>query len=213
MTDDVVALQRRIRVPAQLTTVGLWVMAALSLAKAAVTPVLSNPPVGVVVAVAVLSTLTLIGWLVTASAFITWLYLVRENLELRGETGLLWRKGWTIGGWFIPVANLVIPWRVVCEVYARSVPGAYRTWTAPRLVSGWWVALILAVFRFTTSETVCSADCSTRIVVVHFAAFWNVVNGIAGVVAAVLAVRIVSRVTAWHAEWQRPTDNVAPAPR
>jgi hypothetical protein len=196
MVDRTATLADRLRLPSQLTVGALWAMALLSLIKAASTPLLDRPSLAVPLFVS--SALIVLGYVFTATVFITWLYLARENLELRREAGFRWAKGWTIGGWFVPLANLVIPARVVSEVYARSIPGAYRNWTVPRLVLVWWIAFLLSLFRF----TVTTIDAATRTAVVHYASFWNAVNGLAGVVAAVLAVRIVARVTAWQAEWR-----------
>ena len=89
------------------------------------------------------------------------------------------------------MANLVIPCLVVGEVYGRSVPGAFRAGRTAGIIVGWWVAVILSVFHLTVTE----ADPTTHTTVVHLAAFWNAVNGIAGVVAALLAIRIVGRIT------------------
>src|SRR5262245_14862724 len=45
----------------------------------------------------------------TAVVFIVWLYRARRNLAIWGILGLGWGPGWAIGGWFIPLANLLIP--------------------------------------------------------------------------------------------------------
>jgi Domain of unknown function (DUF4328) len=112
----------------------------------------------------VLSVLLVAGGAFTAVAFITWLYQARENLDLRREIGMRWAKGWTIGGWFVPIADLVIPARVVAEVVARSRPGTVRSWTMPRLVTWWWIAFLLgqepasAGWRSSTYESPCGRN-------------------------------------------------------
>jgi hypothetical protein len=179
-----------LRTPASLAVVGLWVMAVLSALKALSTPFIVDPHGAAAALIGMLSLLIIAGWIYTAITFITWLYRARDNLDRRGDTGLRWRRGWTVGGWFIPLADLVIPAAVVAEVYARSRPGAYRTWTVPRLVVGWWVAFLLGIVRFTVTSS------GPDGVVVHGAQFWNAVNGVAGAVAAALAVRIVQHITA-----------------
>jgi hypothetical protein len=175
-------------------------MAFLGLVRAATAPV-SWTPQQAPVFLTVLSVLLVAGGVFTAVAFITWLYQARENLDLRRETGMRWAKGWTIGGWFVPIADLVIPARVVGEVVARSRPGAVRSWTMPRLVTWWWIAFLLGIVRFTYR----TVDVQTRTVVVHGDQFWNGVNGIASVAAAVLAVRLIRQVTAWQSEWAPAT--------
>ena len=48
--------------------------------------------------------------------FIAWLHRARVNLETLAPAALRWRPGWAVGGWLIPLANLVIPVLVVSEV-------------------------------------------------------------------------------------------------
>ena len=182
-----------LRTPATLVVAGLWTMSVLSVAR-----VLLAWQTGPLVTL--FSGVLTLGWLYTATTFMVWLYQARQALDRRGETGMRWATGWTIGGWFIPLANLVIPARVVAEVYARSAPGAVRGWQTPRLVVAWWFVFLLSVVHVTYQ----SIDTEARVIVVHGVVFWNVVNGIAGCVAAVLAVRLVRRVTDWQADWVAP---------
>lgn len=55
-----------------------------------------------------------------------------------------WSSGWTIGAWFIPVANAVIPKLVLAEIERialapRSDGHVEGTWTSrSTLASGWW---------------------------------------------------------------------------
>jgi hypothetical protein len=53
-------------------------------------------------------------------SFICWLRRARMNLIAVGAPPLRWGPGWTIGGWFVPLANLVIPLLVVHEIDAAS---------------------------------------------------------------------------------------------
>jgi hypothetical protein len=186
-----------LRTPARLAIAGLYAMAVLGVVRAATVP-LSWTPQQAPGFLTALTILLILGDSYTAVVFIVWLYKARENLDLSGETGMRWAKGWTVGGWFIPVANFVIPARVVGEVVARSRPGAIRSWTMPRVVIWWWIAFLLSFLRF-TYQTV---DVQTRTIVVHGDQFWNGVNGVASVIAAVLAVRLIREVTQWQSQWQ-----------
>lgn len=49
-------------------------------------------------------------------AFVVWLYRARTNLESPDAGELAWGRGWTIGGWFIPLGNVAIPQLVVSEI-------------------------------------------------------------------------------------------------
>jgi Domain of unknown function (DUF4328) len=48
-----------------------------------------------------------------------------------------WAPGWTIGGWFIPLAWFVIPCLVMCEIWRRSTPSGVKPGIAR--VVWWWV--------------------------------------------------------------------------
>ena len=198
----------RVAAPHGLTTIGWLVSAALAIAALAhaYTVVLSlrgpEEHAGTVVAEGTsfgfaTSTADGIGSTVLTSArvlvlalFIVWLYLARDNFDRRGG-GAEWSKGWTIGGWFVPIANLGIPNRVVADVHRRSAPD--RSEPTDRLVNAWWAALLVSFIGHT--ETTTYADGT---VVVHTPAFFGVVAGGAGILAAILGVLLVRRVSAWQ---------------
>jgi len=52
----------------------------------------------------------------SGTAFIVWLHRARTNLDGPADWELNWKRGWTIGGWFVPLANFVIPQLVVSEI-------------------------------------------------------------------------------------------------
>jgi Domain of unknown function (DUF4328)/Protein of unknown function (DUF2510) len=68
--------------------------------------------------------------------------------------------GWTIGGWFIPVANYIVPYAVVREIWVRTPefvgPGRRGAPSAP--VWLWWGAWVGANFVFIGSRASGSID-------------------------------------------------------
>ncbi|SIN25863.1 DUF4328 domain-containing protein [Micromonospora cremea] len=52
--------------------------------------------------------LWILGAMVAAAAFVTWLHQARRTAGRLGG-GLAWSPGWAVGGWFVPVVNLSIP--------------------------------------------------------------------------------------------------------
>jgi hypothetical protein len=98
-----------LRTPAWLAIVGLYSLGVLNVLKAAVTAA-SWPLTGALGGfAAVLSLLLILATAYTFVTFLIWLYQARENLDLRGETGMRWAKGW------------------------RSAAGSYpsQTWSSP----------------------------------------------------------------------------------
>jgi hypothetical protein len=52
---------------------------------------------------------------------ITWFYRARKNLDAFPGAGPTMSAGWAIGGWFVPLANLVIPGRVMANIARDSL--------------------------------------------------------------------------------------------
>ena len=72
------------------------------------------------------------------AATIVWLWRARRNLDAfpGREPGL--GAGWAIGGWFLPIANAVIPARVMTDVARLSCPGR----RVGAVAVFWWLALL-----------------------------------------------------------------------
>ena len=79
--------------------------------------------------------------LAAAVVFLVWLRRARINSgPLRRHR---YSPGWAIGGWFIPVANLWIPYQVVSDVWQASTPQR----PAPSgVLNAWWTTLLIGGF-------------------------------------------------------------------
>jgi hypothetical protein len=92
-----------------------------------------------------------IGYAATGVLFIIWFFQAYRAAASRGVTRQTWASGWTIGGWFIPFANFVIPKLVMNEVDRMSNPEAGdppiadRWRSLPRLEASdmWWALFVL----------------------------------------------------------------------
>jgi hypothetical protein len=80
--------------------------------------------------------LSVVVYLLAGISFIVWLHRASANLHDLGRP-MRWGRGWTIGAWFIPIANLFIAPRVVREIDRETVGdepviavGWVVTWTA-----------------------------------------------------------------------------------
>jgi hypothetical protein len=71
---------------------------------------------------------------------IVFLYRASTNTRLWSTTPERWSPGWAIGCWFIPLANFVIPFLVVRDIWRRSVPDRSLA-----LVWWWWVLFVAGV--------------------------------------------------------------------
>ncbi|WP_327001778.1 DUF4328 domain-containing protein [Dactylosporangium sp. NBC_01737] len=133
--------------------------------------------------------------MLTLVVFIVWLYLAHDNFRRRNNP-LEWRKPWVIAGWFIPVANLVIPGQVVKEVYTRSYPE--KAWSSVQLVNLWWTTLLVTFLSYTETTVHAATGTAASVTTVYTPAFLAVVTGGAGILAAILGIAIVRRISVWQ---------------
>jgi hypothetical protein len=85
--------------------------------------------------------------LVGGGCFVVWLYRARRNLDALPGTDPLWSTSWTIGSWFVPIANLVQPGLVVSDVAKETVPVSDER-DRRRIVTlarAWWIVSIVAI--------------------------------------------------------------------
>ena len=91
--------------------------------------------------------------LVTAIFFLAWIYRAYKNLKALGATDLKFSPGWAIGGFFIPILNIVRPFQIVAEIWKAS--GVKRTssvgtgWSdegTPAFIAAWWGSWLISGF-------------------------------------------------------------------
>lgn len=139
--------------------------------------------------------------------FITWLWRARLNSEELSYGQHYRARGWVVGSWFCPIVNLWFPYQVVRDVWRASDPatrgtdGELSRASSGPLVIVWWltwtVSSLAAYYSFkvyreepATAEDVLSIF--DRIAVA------DTVSAVFEIAAAVLAVMIIRRITAWQ---------------
>jgi hypothetical protein len=132
--------------------------------------------------------------------FIIWMFRAAKNNEALGRTGARFGPGWSIGSWFIPFANLVIPVLIMQDVWRGSNVGGRRgelNWRATSgsaLVAWWWVAWLASLVRFTYSGSgLHDSGSLDDIETSNTIALVGVVFLAIAAVLAILVVRAVSR--------------------
>ncbi len=91
-------------------------------------------------------------WVFTAVIVIIWSYQVRIASETLWRGARKWSRGWTVGGFFVPVANLVIPKLALNEsekiaLHYRRAGVAEPGWADRQPIAEgtiWWIGLIIA---------------------------------------------------------------------
>lgn len=153
--------------------------------------------------------LQLLVHVATAVAFLVWFRRVHKNLSSIGGRDLKYTSGWAIGGFFVPFLNLIRPLQVMREVWHGSDPAGIERDTAPSgplirdqlgtpsPVGWWWALFVISSFLANVSMRMLLSDDQT-IERLQAATFLDVVANVLWVSAAVLAILVVGRVTAWQ---------------
>jgi hypothetical protein len=140
--------------------------------------------------------ISLVLFVATAVGFAVWLWAAYSRL---GELGYDRRhgSGWAIGAWFLPVANLFMPRRIVNDLVDAEVSRHGETMSTVSLrrwTTAWWMTWLVAIgvgcvvnsmnSRAQTVDAALSASVGFMVRCVAFAA---------AAVLAIVAVRLVTR--------------------
>lgn len=136
-----------------------------------------------------------LGVVVLASfvLYLVWQYHVNRNFHALGFENMSFSPGWSVGWWFIPLANLIQVPRVVGELRRLAqATEAGRTWQVNQgtgLVIIWWLLYVLGTVadRIVVRRYLSSADIND-----YVTATWIGLGGsVCAIVASVLLIRIV----------------------
>lgn len=144
-----------------------------------------------------LGLLTLFG---AASVFLVWLYRARRNVDGLGLALIMPQRfsaDWAVIGWFVPLANLVVPRRVVRDiVYSGAVDLDGRRTLVTRLVLPWWLLWL--------ASNVTAAVSWVR-PITQDAAWWGTASSVTEIISGVLVAVLVIQVSVA----QREADDLA----
>ncbi|WP_328942952.1 DUF4328 domain-containing protein [Streptomyces sp. NBC_00250] len=134
-------------------------------------------------------------YVATGIVFIIWFHRLRKNAEVWAGDLQTRKPGYAIGGWFIPIGNFWIPRAVAVEIWraSRWEPYAADGKRELTLLNTWWTCWIVGTVvnwtsgqMFKTAETTGDYDAASR---------WSLAGFGLDIVAAVLAILVVRRLT------------------
>ncbi|MET9954588.1 DUF4328 domain-containing protein [Streptomyces sp. NPDC006339] len=131
----------------------------------------------------------------TGIVFIVWFHRLRQNAGVWAPDVPSRGPGWAIGGWFVPIANLWIPRGIAVEIWRASRPDPYEADGARELtlLNGWWTVWVtgtvvdrIATTLYGDADTVSAWTTAT---------WWSLTGFLLNIIAAVLAILVVRRLT------------------
>lgn len=142
--------------------------------------------------------LQLVALVLTAVAFLFWFRQAYRNLPSLGVRKLRFKPGWAVGAWFVPFVNLVRPKAIANDIWRASDPERepqgmrWIEWPVSPLLHWWWGLWLLAGFvQRVASRSSNRDDLSAQ----ESADLADAAGLGLGIVAAVLAILVVRRVT------------------
>ncbi len=74
-----------------------------------------------------------------------WLYLANANARALGADDMMGSPGWAVGWFFVPLANLVMPYMTVRDMWKASArPKDWQAAPAPAAIGLWWACWLAA---------------------------------------------------------------------
>ena len=110
-----------------------------------------------VLAAALVGTNVLLGlfFVLSAVPVAGWIYRAHANLRDAGVGELHYSPGWSVGSFFVPLVNLVVPFQAMRELYNRSHgEGPWQAASAVEDVTSWWSCQIAATVVSTVAALV-----------------------------------------------------------
>jgi hypothetical protein len=102
-----------------------------------------------------LALLYFVAYITTVVLFCVWLHRAAANLPALSnpKSAIKHSPGWAVGSFFVPFANLVIPFRAVRETWDKSDPAVpFENYvspaepSAPPIMSLWWAFWLISNF-------------------------------------------------------------------
>jgi hypothetical protein len=154
----------------------------------------------------------LIALVLTGVVFIVWFYRARRNAEGFNDDVQRRGPGWAIGAWFVPIFNLWAPYQIATDtLLASDLPLGSRAWQrhSYAVLQAWWGCWLLSVFG---DRIVALHDTSTPSAFESYVVL-EVVVCVLQVIAAMLAILVVGRITVSNDRMRDSLIRNAGAPR
>ena len=163
--------------------------------------------------------------LVAAGVFIAWFFRAYKNLRRLGVQNMRYGNGWAIGAWFIPIFGMIRPKQIANDIWRGSERGVevstqWRQVEVPSLVHIWWAlflgqAIVVYVGQRLTqaghNKLTSFGDLSSGLSQIKTGTSIDIVGELLAIAGVVVAIMVVSRVTARLDELTRETVAAGPA--
>lgn len=131
----------------------------------------------------------------TGIVFLRWVYVSNKKLRAYCPEFITFTPGWSVGWFFIPIANLWKPFQVVREIWVASHAGDASN---DKLVGIWWgLFMVSGVLARVTNRMAMNAD---HVAGYNQSTLWQMAGDAFGIVLSIVAILMVQRIGAAFSE-------------
>jgi hypothetical protein len=134
---------------------------------------------------------------IAAIPWLLWQHRAHRNLKALGVTSPRYTPGWAVGGWFIPVASVFMPYLTMRELRHGSDPGMIerdiRNAKGTPLLRSWWALWLGSIIPLFVAGVMGAYGDITGLIA---QAAWGVVYALLLSAAAILAIMLVRQIQA-----------------
>lgn len=135
-----------------------------------------------------------------AATFPAWTLMAFESLKSSGIRGLRYTSGWAVGGYFVPVLNLVRPYQVMREIWCGTSlllhdpkSPEWRSLAASPAVGFWWAFFVTSFAAVFCANASFYIERTTELQLLRLIEF-KVAATCVEIIAAVTAIYVVIRI-------------------
>lgn len=131
----------------------------------------------------------------TGIVFLRWVYVSNSKLRTYCPEYITFTPGWSVGWFFIPIANLWKPVQVVREIWVASHGGDAST---DQIVGIWWGLFIVSgILARVNNRLAMNAD---DLASFNLSTLWQIAGDAFGIVLSIVAILMVQRIGAAFSE-------------
>jgi len=135
----------------------------------------------------------IIGLLITAVVFLCWIHRGNANARQLGAIGMRFTPGWSVGWYFIPIANLWKPYQAMKEIWrASAAPAQWQSSHRSAVLPWWWFFFLVSGIAGNVSFRL--ALVAKQIPLLIAADVAGVTSDAASIAAALLALALIGQI-------------------
>jgi hypothetical protein len=141
--------------------------------------------------------------------FIMWLRRAYNNLHLLGSKNVSLKEGWAAGAWFVPIINLIWPYKIMREIWFETQSifrGNQENISLRKFTIGkWWWGLNLISFIYIglrLSKVIDFGNSPTEISV-----SLDIISTILNTIECFLLISIIRQISFWDEEMNQRLQN------